>query len=83
MQSYTKVYLEFFNLTTADWIPYTVCGQQAVDIHHIFPRSKWKKLLNDINNLCALCRTCHDKYFAVKYRGFLYDLQQKKIKSQK
>ena len=35
------------------------CGKKAVDAHHIIPRSAGGS--NDINNLIALCRACHDE----------------------
>ncbi len=39
-----------------------VCQQKAVDIHHILGKGKYPELTNDVNNLIALCRKCHDKY---------------------
>lgn len=46
-------------------MPCEVCGKTAVDIHHIIPRSKFgkktKELQDDVSNLIALCRECHDK----------------------
>lgn len=62
MKPYTQVYLNHFGYSTADFIPCEICDSRAVDIHHIEARSKRKDLLNDINNLMALCRKCHSEY---------------------
>lgn len=61
-----------------DFIPCEVCGKQAVDIHHIIARSQNKSLLNNIENLMALCRKCHDKYGDKKqYINLLKDIHLK------
>ncbi len=66
MQKHTKVYLQYFNFTPEDFIPCELCGSKAVDIHHIVPRSKFgskrKDEQDNIINLMALCRTCHEFY---------------------
>ena len=62
LKSYTKVYLNYFNYCIDDTIPCEICQNKAVDIHHIETRSRCKDLLNDINNLMALCRKCHIEY---------------------
>jgi len=59
MKPYTKVYLNHFGYTIADFIPCEVCGKKAVDINHIEARSRRKDLLNEISNLMAMCRECH------------------------
>ena len=62
MKKHTKVYLEHFGYEEGDFIPCTTCGAQAVDIHHISPRGMGGSKLKDfIENLAALCRTCHNK----------------------
>ena len=62
MKLYTKIYLDYFGYTTADFVPCECCGNKAVDIHHIEARSKRKDLENDITNLMALCRQHHERY---------------------
>lgn len=62
MRKHTKIYLDYFGYTAGDWIACEVCGQKAVDIHHIEPRGmggdpQGKK--DVIENLQALCRKCH------------------------
>ena len=43
-----------------DWIPCEVCGAKAVDIHHIEARGMGGSKTKDvIENLMALCRSCH------------------------
>lgn len=62
MKSYTKEYLKYFGYGLEDFIPCEICNSKAVDIHHIEARSKHKNLLNNIDNLMALCRNCHIKF---------------------
>ena len=38
MKQHTKIYLDYFSYTTADFIPCEICGNRAVDIHHIEAR---------------------------------------------
>jgi len=65
MQNHTKVYLEHFGYSGYEFIPCEVCGNKAVDIHHIMPRSKFgsktKHIQDAIENIIGLCRECHDK----------------------
>jgi 5-methylcytosine-specific restriction endonuclease McrA len=62
MKLYTKVYLDYFGYSIADFIHCEVCGDKAIDIHHIQARSKRKDMENDITNLMAVCRICHQEY---------------------
>ena len=62
MQKYKKVYLDYYGLTVADWIPCKSCGTTAIDIHHIEPKGMGGSKTKDvIENLVALCRECHNK----------------------
>lgn len=73
MKSYTKKYMEAFSLCIDDFIGCEVCGSRANDIHHILARSKRKDLLNDINNIMAVCRSCHIEYGdKSEFMAFLY-----------
>ncbi len=76
--------MKFFNLTEGDWIPCSVCNQESVDLHHIEPRSKFGSKRKDeqdkVENLVALCRSCHDKAHAnILTKDYLKELQQKLI----
>jgi len=63
MKKHIKVYLEYFDYDTDDFILCEVCGRKAVDIHHIKARGMGgSKQLDVIDNLQALCRECHIKY---------------------
>ena len=61
MVNHKKVYTTFFNLDISDRILCTSCGQVAQDIHHIHPRGMGGTEKDYIENLVALCRSCHDK----------------------
>ena len=62
MRKHTKVYMNYFNYVLDDFIECEVCRQRAVDIHHIKPRGMGGSKTKDyIENLVALCRTCHVK----------------------
>lgn len=56
--NYIKKYLNYFNIGEQDIILCKVCGQIAVDIHHIIYRSQGGS--DEINNLISLCRKHHE-----------------------
>ena len=55
---YKSIYMTFFNISPDETVLCEVCNAVAVDIHHIIFRSQGGK--NNIDNLIALCRNCHD-----------------------
>jgi 5-methylcytosine-specific restriction endonuclease McrA len=60
MKKHTKIYLDYFGYDQSSWIPCEMCGQTAVDIHHIEARGMGgSKTKDTIENLQALCRKCH------------------------
>ena len=73
MKKHTKLYLSYFRFDESDFIPCEVCGDSAVDIHHIECRGMGgTKNPEVINNLMAVCRKCHEKYGDKKeYKEFL------------
>lgn len=82
MKKHTKIYMDFFSYSIADFIPCEVCGAKAVDINHIECRGMGgSKLKDHINNLMAMCRPCHvrlgDK---VGYKDMLIQTHQKRVK---
>lgn len=63
MKKHTKIYMTHFGYALEDFIPCEVCGARAVDIHHIEARGMGGSNEKDlIENLQALCRTCHVFY---------------------
>jgi len=61
MKAHTRIYFKHFGIKynesgEHDFIKCEVCSRKAVDIHHIEGRGN-----NDIKNLIALCRRCHDE----------------------
>lgn len=60
MKPHTKIYMDYFGYTVADFIACEVCGNKAVDIHHIEARGMGGSKKKDyIENLQAVCRKCH------------------------
>jgi len=59
MRSYTKKYLDELKLDETSFCGCEVCGCRATEIHHITARSKYKEGLNKIENIMAICRSCH------------------------
>jgi 5-methylcytosine-specific restriction endonuclease McrA len=55
--------MRYFDLGEQDVVYCECCGKMAVDIHHIYGRTGDA---NNIRNLMALCRKCHDKAHSVK-----------------
>ena len=47
-----------------------VCGEQdkPLEVHHIFPQSKYNNMSWNTANLITLCQHCHRKYHE-KYEG--------------
>ncbi len=63
MKPHVKTYLNHFGYGQDDFIACEVCGQRAVDIHHIECRGMGGSGQKDtIENLMALCRTDHIEY---------------------
>ena len=65
MKTHTKVYLKYFGFKIPEDCFCEICGIYANDIHHIEARGMGGNPLKDkdqIANLMALCRNCHNKY---------------------
>lgn len=60
MKNHVKIYLKEMGYDISSFIGCEVCGNQAVDIHHIESRGMGGTTNKDtIDNLMALCRKCH------------------------
>lgn len=83
MKAHTKIYLEHFGFEKSDFIPCEICGATAVDIHHIEARGMGGSKTKDvIENLMAVCRTCHIEYGdKVKHKDLIIKIHSKYIKS--
>ena len=82
MKAHTKLYLFHFGYSESYFIPCETCGKKAVDIHHIEARGMGgSKLKDTINNLMALCRTCHEDFGDKKqHKKMLIQVHQEKLK---
>jgi len=65
MKPHVRNYFKAFNYDESSVILCEVCGAVAIDIHHVLGRWKFGKKQkgeqDDVTNLVALCRSCHDK----------------------
>lgn len=59
MKQYTRLFFQRYELLPHE-VFCALCGQQAVDLHHIIKKSKSKERINDTDNLLPVCRKCHD-----------------------
>tara|TARA_R110002074_G_scaffold165947_3_gene326180 strand:- start:113 stop:376 length:264 start_codon:yes stop_codon:yes gene_type:complete len=83
MKKHTKIYFKYFDYIADDFIPCECCGNRAVDIHHIIARGMGGSEKDNINNLMAVCRTCHIEYGDKKqYLEWLQSIHQEKVKEQ-
>jgi uncharacterized protein with PIN domain len=66
---------------TSDFICCEVCNEKAVDIHHINARGMGgSKEADKIENLQALCRSCHEIYGDKKiYKDMLQTMHRKRM----
>jgi hypothetical protein len=81
MRKHTQIYLQGMGYKNSDFIPCEVCGRQAVDIHHIKARGMGgSKDKDEIDNLMAVCRSCHLEYGDKKqWVDFLTDKHKEKL----
>lgn len=64
MTNHVKIYMQYFDYVTQEEIPCEACHSPAVDIHHINGRTGD---CDNIKNLIALCRKCHERAHGTKY----------------
>jgi 5-methylcytosine-specific restriction endonuclease McrA len=80
MKNHTKVYFKHFGYDVSDFIPCEICNAKAVDIHHINARGMGGSEKDDINNLMALCRSCHIKFGDIKEKKeWLRDIHESNL----
>ena len=77
MTRHVRIYMDYFGYGEQDVILCEVCGQRAVDIHHIDGRGKGKDV---ISNLIALCRKCHNAAHGLEKTYLHKDVIHKKKK---
>ena len=63
MKPYQKTYFTYFGYDETDKPMCEVCGKIAQDLHHIKARGMGgSKFRDNIENIMALCRPCHEFY---------------------
>jgi len=83
MKKYTKLYMDYFGYVLDDVIPCELCGNRAVDIHHIKARGMGGSKNSDhIDNLMAVCRQCHVDYGDRKDKlDYLISIHERHLKN--
>jgi|TARA_R110000751_G_scaffold92475_2_gene180975 hypothetical protein len=67
MVKHKRIYLKFFDVGEQDFLACEMCGNRAVDIHHIQAKGMGGSKTKDfIANLIAICRECHTRCHADK-----------------
>jgi 5-methylcytosine-specific restriction endonuclease McrA len=79
MIKHKKVYINFFDYAENDWIGCEGCGATATEIHHLQFKSKQGK--DVIENLCAVCRECHNLVHNIdpSYNNILKEKHRNKL----
>lgn len=85
MKAHTKVYMRYFSYAIAEDIFCEICSAPAKDLHHIRARGMGgSKQANNIENLMALCRSCHESFGDKKQHvEYLQKVHQEKIDARK
>jgi 5-methylcytosine-specific restriction endonuclease McrA len=81
MRKHTKIYYDTLGYAIDEFVACEICGQRAVDIHHIDCRGMGgSKEKDKIENLMAVCRKCHIQYGDKKeHTEWLKDIHNKFI----
>jgi len=71
--------MDYFGYDISDFIPCEVCGAKSIDIHHVEARSMGGSKNKDfIENLMAVCRSCHiDKGDKKQHKDMLKETHKK------
>ena len=83
MKKHTRLYYKHFGYALDENIPCEVCGNIAVDLHHIDNKGMGGSKTKDyIHNIIALCRDCHDKAHNEQLsKDELYKIHERRINS--
>ena len=73
--TYKEKYRKYFDYGIDDYVPCEICSKPAVDVHHITYRSHGGT--DDITNLMALCRRCHNKAHENKVHKTVFEVRHK------
>ena len=81
LPKHVQNYFDAFGYDRSSFIACEICGLQAVEVHHIEPRSsfgsKRKEEQDNVSNLAALCRDCHNNAHGELSRWYKAELIEK------
>lgn len=83
MKKHVKAYMDYFGYVADDVILCEICGNRAVDLHHIDCRGMGGSSKKDeISNIMALCREDHVFYGDKKqYMDYLISIHERHLKN--
>ena len=81
MVKYKQVYIDYFDYCVTDYIGCEICGSRSVDIHHLTPKGMGgSKTKDNIENLIAVCRECHNKCHAsISFNEYARSIHLKRL----
>ena len=82
MKKYKKVYLDYYGYDFTDFIGCEICNAPSVDIHHLIIKGMGGSKTKDyIENLMALCRSCHTKcHSSIEFNSKAKEIHNKNLK---
>lgn len=83
MKKHIKMCLKAAGISEGETVYCEVCGAVATDIHHIQRRGMGgSKTADRIENLIAVCRSCHEMYGdKVQHKDWLRDIHRETMLS--
>lgn len=87
MKRHTSIYFDYFGYDVSSFIRCEVCGDKAVDLHHIERKGMGGNPSGDkdhISNIIALCRKHHEQMGDKKqYKDYLREVHQRTMNAAK
>jgi 5-methylcytosine-specific restriction endonuclease McrA len=81
LNKHTKIYYDYFDYFGDEFIACEICGAKSVDIHHLISKGMGGSKTKDyIENLIAVCRSCHVKcHSSIKFNTKAKEIHLKNL----